>query len=236
MNQQTANKLIDKTRDDYNLIAEHFASTRFYVWKDIAKETENFDLKDKKVLDLGCGNGRLCEFLTKKGAIYTGLDLSPKLISIAKKSYPNATFRVGSLLRTPFKDNEFDYIYCIATLHHIPSKKLRLNAIAEINRILKPGGQLFFTNWYFWNKPKFLKQIYKSFFQNNGLSFGDFMMSWKKPDTTITTNRYFHAWTKTEMWFALRKYNFKDIKLGGYIHKIWFLLAPNLVTVATKPK
>lgn len=232
MDQHTAQKLINKTRDDYNLIAEHFARTRYYIWNDIEEATKNFDLNNKKVLDLGCGNGRLYEFLTSKGVKYTGLDLSEKLIKIAKNKYPEGSFVSGNLLNTPFKDGEFDFIYCVATLHHIPSKELREKAIKEIYRILKPGGQIFFTNWYFWNKPNYIKQI----FADRKLPFGDFMMPWKKQDTSITTSRYFHAWSKFEMRLVLIKVGFKKIRIGGFKGKIWLLVGRNLLVTAQKPE
>ena len=234
MNKINAQKLIDKTQNDYNLIAEHFSRTRYYVWDEIEKATDTFDLKDKNVLDLGCGNGRLYEFLTSKGASYTGLDLSSKLIEIAQEKYPKGKFMVGDLLKTPFKNEEFDFIYCIATLHHIPSNKLRQSAFSEIYRILKPNGHIFLTNWYFWNKPRYIKQIIGSGFNNNKLPLGDFFMPWKRSDTTITTTRYFHAWTKREMKTQLRRAKFSEIKTGGYKHKYWYLLGPNLTTTAVK--
>ncbi|MEI6266979.1 MAG: class I SAM-dependent methyltransferase [bacterium] len=234
MNKKYAHNLITKTRDDYNLISEHFSRTRYYVWADIEKATESFALKNMNVLDLGCGNGRLYEFLTSKGARYTGLDLSPDLIKIAKNKYPKGDFVAGNLLKTPFEDGQFDVIYCIATLHHIPSKELRIEALKEISRILRPGGQIFFTNWYFWNKSKYLKQIRASFLSDNKLPLGDFFMPWKRSDTIVTTTRYFHAWTKTEMKQLLRKTGFTQIQTSGFKHKFWFLLGPNLTTTAIK--
>lgn len=236
MDKVTADKLIDKTRDDYNLIAEHFARTRYYIWKDIENATKDFDLDGKEVLDLGSGNGRLYEFLTSRGAKYTGLDLGDKLVEYSRKKYPAGTFIQGDLTKTPFNNAQFDNIYCIATLHHIPSRAGRKAAIEEMYRILKPGGHIFTTNWYFWNKPKYLKLIIKSIFTNNELPFGDFYMPWKKPDTSIVTTRYFHAWTKWENRSLLWSSGFRKIRIAGFKHRLWFLLGPNLNSTAEKPE
>lgn len=234
MKKQISENLIKKTRDDYNKIAHHFASTRKYVWKDIDAVTNNFDLSSKNVLDLGCGNGRLYDYLTKKGAKYTGLDLGDNLIKIANEKHPEGRFTQGDLLETPFKDNEFDYVYCIATLHHIPSKEKRNAAIQEIYRILKPGGKILITNWYFWNKPKYLKMILDSALQNNNLPIGDFFMPWKSTHKNTLAERYFHAWTKHETISILKKNGFSDIKIHYQDASEKDLPKYNIVTTATK--
>lgn len=232
MDQHTAQKLINKTRDDYNLIAEQFASTRHYVWGDFAKTTKEIDFANKKVLDLGCGNGRIFEFLTdKKISGYFGIDQSEELVKIAKNRYPEGHFIIGNILETPYKNEQFDIVICLATLHHVPTGKLRNQAIGEIYRILKPGGILLMTNWYFWNKPKYLKMLVA----DTSLPFGDFMMPWKLGTGKKRTERYFHAWTKAETKKRLRTNGFEKIKLCGFKHNIWYKIGPNLIATAKKP-
>jgi tRNA (uracil-5-)-methyltransferase TRM9 len=233
MNEQTAKKLIDKTRDDYNLIAKQFSSTRHYVWGDFAEATTSISFSNKTVLDLGCGNGRLFEFLSDKNiSSYYGIDQSDKLIQVCLDRYKKGHFSVGNLLKTPYENEQFDIVLCLATLHHIPTAKLRNQALSEIFRVLRPGGTLLMTNWYFWNKTKFLQQI----FSYNKLPLGDFLMPWKTGDGKKVTDRYFHAWTKRETRQLLENSGFINIDLSGFKHNVWYKIGPNLIAIAQKPK
>lgn len=174
--------------------------------------------KGSKVLDLGCGNGRLIKVLEKYDIEYVGLDISDELVKFAKKSFPKHKFIVSDLVTTPFKENEFDAVLSVATLHHIPGGK-RAKALEEANRVLKPGGKALISIWYFWNKPEFLKEIFAEFLKKltgkSRLDFGDFYKDWGNGKSKVT-ERYFHAWTKRELKKRLGKAGFKRIDFASY--------------------
>lgn len=240
MNKQTAKKLINKTRDDYNLIADQFASTRKFNWGDFAIALRSLHIgKGAKVLDLGCGNGRVYELLKDLGIKYYGLDISEELINHAKKSVPNGHFVVSDLLKTPYDGNEFDLVLSVATLHHIPSGIAREQALKEIHRILKPEGYVMITAWYFWNKPNYIQEILKSYVAillgRSDLDFNDFFMIWKNGNGDKITRRYFHAWRKWELRHALKKAAFVDTKVSLYLKKNK-KIGNNLIAIAQKPK
>ncbi len=71
---------------------------------------------------LGCGNGRFYPAFKKRNVDYLGIDVSSKLIDIARSIYPEAKFEVSSIESIP--DKSFDKIYSIAVLHHIPSSSI----------------------------------------------------------------------------------------------------------------
>lgn len=125
------------------MIAERFSRARKRIWPEF-----EFLFKDVKsnerVLDLGCGNGRFFDRL--RNTDYTGIDNSEKLIEIAKKNYKEADFKVSSALDLPFKEEEFDRIYSIAVLHHLP-QKYHSRFLEEIKRVLKKKGVLILTVW-----------------------------------------------------------------------------------------
>ena len=75
MDKKYAEYLINKTRSDYNTIAEHFSKTRITVPEDKSVPTEYIKPGDK-VLDLGCGNGALYSNLKEKNIDYLGVDFS----------------------------------------------------------------------------------------------------------------------------------------------------------------
>jgi ubiquinone/menaquinone biosynthesis C-methylase UbiE len=240
MDKQTAQKLINKTRDDYNLIADQFASTRKFNWGDFADAFHSIPLKSgSKVLDLGCGNGRVHELLKDLKAEYYGLDISKELIEHAKKNVPNGHFVIGNLLEIPYHNNKFDLVISLATLHHIPSGVAREQAIKEIYRVTKPGGHILITSWYFWNKPRYVKGIIKATLDTlsnkSELDIGDFMMEWRDGNGKKLTSRYFHAWRKREITKTLRVAGFRDIKAGLYF-KSSKKIGNNLIAIARKPE
>jgi len=92
---------------------------------------------NKKVLDLGCNDGAVCNVLHERGNDVVGVDLE-KLVRIARKKHPHLKFVAADLShRFPFKNNTFDVIYASEILEHIPDDQLFLK---ECYRILVAGG------------------------------------------------------------------------------------------------
>ncbi len=144
---------------EYDVFAENFSQTRQAGWPE-------FELlcplihTGERVLDLGCGNGRLRKIFTEQGiapGAYFGLDISEKLLRIAKENYPDDYFFRGDFGKNlPFGADQFDVISAIASFHHLLSKKEQKTFFQEVFRILKPGGRLFLTTWklprkYWWH-------------------------------------------------------------------------------------
>jgi ubiquinone/menaquinone biosynthesis C-methylase UbiE len=99
-------------------------------------------LKDKDVLEIGCGSGYGAYLLsTLAPKSYTGLDVMEEQIALAKKQYPQFDFIVqGAEDLSRFADSSKDVVVIFGVLHHIPDWR---KAIDEIIRVLKPGGSLF---------------------------------------------------------------------------------------------
>ena len=97
------------------------------------------------VLDIGCGGGFTCEFLSHKGANVTGLDQSAACIQAAQKHATQSDltieYRQGEAEQLPFADASFDIITCVDVLEHVADPQ---QTIAEISRVLKPGGTFCF--------------------------------------------------------------------------------------------
>lgn len=201
MDLEYAKYLLEKTRKDYNLLAEDFSRTRQFTW-DI-EILSQYASDGDSVLDLGCGNGRLLEILKKRQIEYFGLDTSEKLIEIARKKYLQNRFEVGDILKLAYSDNFFNKVFAIRILHHIPSKELRLQALQEMKRVLKPGGILILTVWNVWGskyKINLLRMIKYGILRIIGrskLDFGDAFIPWWKVGEQV--KRYFHFFTKGEL-------------------------------------
>lgn len=212
-----AKELIRKTREDYNLISEQFSSTREFLWQDL-KPFLDYTVSGDKVLDLGCGNGRLFPALKEKGAGYIGVDISPKLIGEAKKKFQEADFRVIDILELPFSENYFDKIYCIAVLHHIPSEELRIKALKEARRALKPNAKLILTVWNLKQRKGVrklaLKEAILRILGKSQMDFRDILLPWKDSAGKVLTKRYYHIFTKRELKKLAKKAGFKINKIG----------------------
>ena len=109
-------------------------------------ELKNYIKDGEKVLDLGCGNGRLYQLFMGQNIDYTGVDFSENFIKIAKEKYGDH-FKIADILSLPFSSQYFDSVWSIAVLHHIPTKELRKRALSEIKRVLRPNGRVIMTNW-----------------------------------------------------------------------------------------
>lgn len=206
MNKEYANYLLNKTKNDYNLIADDFSRTRAVAWQETSflfsglKPGEN-------VLDLGCGNGRFYELL--KNTNYTGVDNSEKLIKIAKQKYPKAKFQIGDALNLNFPNNYFGKIYSIAVLHHIPSKELRCQFLKEAKRILKKDGKLILTVWKSTNSSLLIKYTILKIIGKTKLDFKDTLEPWSDK-----TDRYYHWFSKNELASLVKQAGFKIEKIG----------------------
>ncbi len=223
MNKDIAQKILEDNKKLWNVIAKKFDLTRKINWPEL-KDLENYAKPKMKILDLGCGNGRLFELLKDKKIDYTGIDDSKKLIKLAKKKYPFVPplrgginkFLVGNALKLPFKDNSFDLIYSIAVFHHIPSKELRLRFLKEAKRVLKRDGRIVLTVWYLWSR-KYIRLIVKySLLKLAGkskLDFGDLYVPWQNK-----YQRYHHAFRKKELIKLFKKAGVK-IEKAKYLKR-----------------
>lgn len=92
----------------------------------------------ERILDLGCGTGELAAKIQESGAIVTGFDKSPEMITKAKATFPGLTFEVKDATNFSF-DEPFDAIFSNATLHWITDAQ---KAVACMYDNLKKGGRL----------------------------------------------------------------------------------------------
>jgi ubiquinone/menaquinone biosynthesis C-methylase UbiE len=100
------------------------------------------NVKNQRVLDIGCGTGRYCELLTKRGAKVVGLDPSPRMLEYAEKKITNELkfeLRRGMIEDVEFPASHFDVVLSASTLGHIPELE---PVIKKIGRIIKSRGRL----------------------------------------------------------------------------------------------
>lgn len=96
---------------------------------------------DDRILDIGCGPGAAlaqAATLATAGAV-SGVDPTPRMVTVASRRVPTATVKVGGAENLPFENDSFTLAWSIAAYHHWPDQEA---GIAEAHRVLAPGGRL----------------------------------------------------------------------------------------------
>lgn len=176
-----------------------------------------------KVLDVGCGNGRLAERIEKEArrAEYVGIDSSSELIAIAASRAARlrrvaARFLVGDVTSGDWSaalpPRSFDVAFALALVHHVPGFELRCALLAAIRRLLAPGGTFVMTNWHFERNERLRKKLipWKTVgIDEANLEEGDALLSWQRGGTGF---RYCHLITIPEVIHLAERSGFQVTK------------------------
>jgi ubiquinone/menaquinone biosynthesis C-methylase UbiE len=122
---------------------ERYDEFRYRTEGHILKELDALDVKDKSVLEIGLGQGADSMQLINRGAIYHGIDLTEESVRRVKERFQlfdkhYREVQVANAEQIPYSDNYFDLVYSHGVIHHSPRIE---SIVAEIYRVLKPGGQ-----------------------------------------------------------------------------------------------
>ncbi|MDO4344466.1 MAG: class I SAM-dependent methyltransferase [Eubacteriales bacterium] len=144
---KSAEELKKLTLSEFNKAAVQFDNNDPSVYNmcrkdypDILAEMEKENFTD--VLDAGCGTGAVLALLSEKypDKNYTGIDLSPEMISVANsKKLQGVKFICGDCENLPFAADSFDVITCSMSFHHYPHP---MDFFRSCKRVLRPGGRL----------------------------------------------------------------------------------------------
>ena len=104
---------------------------------------EQLALDNKNILELGCGKADITRLIATGGpgrkVTATEVDEVQHSKNLLIKDFPNVTFIVAGSEKIPADDDSFDIIFMFKSLHHVPTE-LMADALAETQRVLKPGG------------------------------------------------------------------------------------------------
>jgi len=166
-----------------------------------------------RVLDIGCGNGRVAALLGRKrrDVVYVGVDASAEQISnfkfhISKSQGLDATFFVADItqpdwIRFSFPPSEigigsgmgaFDCVLMLAVLHHIPGGDLRTHIMRQAHELLAPQGCIVVSTWQFTDNERMQKKIVPWSvvgIDEHELEPGDALLNWKRSGAGL---RYCH--------------------------------------------
>lgn len=216
MNKDKQNEILKIVRANYEDIAESFDETREKpIWPpllELLKEVKT----GQSILDVGCGNGRILKDLSGRGVRYVGLDQSRALIKICQDKYPKYKFAAADIANLgAVAEYDFDWVFCVAVLHHLPGFDLRLQSLKQLKNKIKDDGRIVLTVWNMWSEDKFRKMIWRFFFlkllRRNQMEFGDVLFDWKRGG--MTSKRYYHAFRRCELKKLVKRAGLKIEKI-----------------------
>jgi len=193
-------KNISDEKPSYDLVGRLMASAQFVNDKDI---------KDKSILDIGCGFG-WCElnFLNRGVRQMTGMEITEDDLKTARKSVRNKKiyFCVGSANKLPFLNKSFDTVVSWEVIEHIP-KNTENQMFSEISRVLKPMGVFylstphssFFSNildpaWWLIGHRHYTQEQLVEYAKKNGFEVKDIKIKGRLWTLFSILNMYFSKW------------------------------------------
>jgi len=189
---------------DYNNISKKFSDSRKNMkWEEIyyfIDFIQSQNIKNPKILDIGCGNGRLlwelkANNIIAKSTNYTGIDTSSGMIEEATTIYSEEKFLVCDMLELEtLWDKKYDCIFFIASFHHLENTQQRLDTLEKVVTILNDWGYIFMTNWSLesdLNKEKYAPSIIEN--SRNTYGWVDFLVKlWEY-------KRFYHCFSIEEL-------------------------------------
>lgn len=128
-------------KEQYSRIASDFSKTRYKKW-DCVNDFLYDISKTDKILELGCGNGKNIYDIKEQSI---GVDICPEFCKICRDKGINVI--ESNILDVNFPEESFDYILCIAVIHHIKEEGDKIKLLNIIKKILKKNGKALITGW-----------------------------------------------------------------------------------------
>ncbi len=145
----------------FNGLAKSYDAPLLQFWMEkfhrgVLKEVS--EKKRFKILDVGCGTGKLLEKLRGRSSLF-GVDLSLKMLEVAKERLENkATLVEGDVHKLPFKNNFFDYTISTEAFHHYYAQS---KALEEMKRVTVKGGKVIVVDINFF--LRFIHYLFEKF-------------------------------------------------------------------------
>ncbi len=173
---QYVRRLFSTIADRYDLITRLLSYGQDARWK--ARLVAMAEVAaGERALDLACGTGDLAFAVAARGARTVGLDITHRMVQLAKQKSGGVRFITGDMTSLPFRSGSFDLVTTGYGLRNVPDLDA---AIAEIARVLRPGGRLLSLDF---NRPEsaLLRGAYLSYLTVVGATLG--WLLHRDPDT-----------------------------------------------------
>jgi tRNA (uracil-5-)-methyltransferase TRM9 len=163
MDESTIRRLNAINREFYQTTADEFDQTRGQPWPGWLRLLPHLS-GSVKVLDVGCGNGRLGVFLAQhvEVAQYHGVDNNPALLERARAALahlPAVTLDMRDVVENPPDMDTYDLVALFGVMHHVPGAARRTDLMRALAQRVRPGGLLAFACWRFYEFERFRQRI-----------------------------------------------------------------------------
>ena len=197
-------------QEQYDHMAESYTESRsLFDNTDQLEELAQLISPKSTILDLGCGTGLpVAKFFAEGGYNVTGIDLSDKMIRLAKENVPDAVFYTDNIINTDLSENSFDLIvsfYCLFHLRKEPQKVL----FNKIMHWLKTDGYAYFTlaTKEYTGQEDFEGTIH---FENNILPYSHYSLAeynkiFQDIGATLVSMKKHTIGGETMLWVLLKK-------------------------------
>lgn len=204
----------------YKSIAGHFSETRYKRWPVVQSFLDEQNASSLGV-DLGCGNGK--NVIRDR---MLALDACPELLQTANSSFDNNNAASGMMAvvsdvrSLPLREACFDFAISIAVLHHLSTPESIVQALAEMKRILAPGGEFLIFVWACLERNKSAR---KGFVMEDGRP-GDYLVPWTDHRTGIVHQRFYHLFEQGELDQLISRVPGITLTSSGYDKDNWYVL------------
>jgi glycosyltransferase involved in cell wall biosynthesis/SAM-dependent methyltransferase len=145
--------LRERFGDDYEKFFTDYDRFRYHNERHLPACIDALEVAGKQVLEVGLGEGSESERLIRRGARWSGVDLTAESVArvrarLTLRELPYEQLRQASVLDLPFPDGSFDLVFSHGVLHHVPEIR---QAQQEIHRVLRPGGELVIMMYARWS-------------------------------------------------------------------------------------